>query len=152
MTIRFAFRKGAKGFFSRAIRFVTKSQDGLSHVEAVFENGRSFSSREPKGTAWEDIVYAKADWIMCEVADVTPEQYEAALWVTRHLNGLPYDFFGIVRLYMVKSKNNQRQFCSEVCTRIAQACGLARHLDPNLTSPQRLYDALAENPRVKVVQ
>lgn len=151
MTIKFAFKKDAPGFFSRAIRFVTKSQDGLSHVEAVFPDGRSFSSREPKGTSWQVIDYSRDKWIICEV-EVTRDEATAAQLVTLNFDRLPYDFLGIVRLYLVKSSNNQRQFCSEVCTRIAQACGLARHLDPNLTSPQRLYDALAENPRVKVVQ
>ena len=140
--LTFAFKTRARGFFSWAIRFVTKSQDGISHVECVFPDGQSFSSREPKGTSWETIDYATDQWLFVTVP-ATDAQVAAARIIAESLDGLPYDFLGIVRLYLVKSKNNQRQFCSEVCTRLAQACGVARHLDPNLTSPQRLYDALA---------
>jgi len=146
----FAFRVGAKGFFSRAIRFVTKSEDGISHVEVLFPDGLSFSSREPKGTSWLKIDYAAdpGGWIRYAV-EVTQDQLADAVIVAETFNGLPYDFLGILRLYVVKNVENQRQFCSEIGTRLAHAVGLARSLNPNLTSPQRLKDAIADNERVR---
>lgn len=147
--ITFAFKQDAPGFVSWAIRFVTKSEDRLSHVEVIFPDGRSFSSREPKGATWKVIDYSLEKWIYCSV-EVTDEELAAATEVANGMDGLGYDFLGIVRLYLVLSRNNKRPFCSEVASLIARAVGLAKKIDPNLTSPQRLYDVLTENPRVIV--
>lgn len=143
-TLRYAFRVGASGFVSRAIRFVTKSQQGISHVEVIFPDGRSFSSREPHGAAWAQIDYA-ADpngWLFVDMVDVPKNFIENAVEWCDSKAGTPYDFLGIARFYLVKRRVNQRLFCSEAGAEIARICGRFTEIDPALTSPQRLYDLL----------
>jgi hypothetical protein len=72
-TLVFAFRRNASGLVSRLIRFVTKSDDGISHVEVRFPDGRSFSSREWHGTDWANIDYSVGEWIFVELLDVSDE-------------------------------------------------------------------------------
>lgn len=143
-TLKYAFRVGASGFVSRAIRFVTKSQQGISHVEVIFPDGRSFSSREPDGASWATIDY-KADpegWVFVDLLNVPNNFIENAVEWCDSKAGTGYDFLGILRFYLVKRRMNHRLFCSEAATEIAHICGRFHELDPALTSPQRLYDAL----------
>lgn len=142
LTLRFAFRRNAPGLVARLIRFVTKSQDGISHVEVIFPGGRSFSSREPHGAGWADIDYA-ADpdgWLFADLVDV-PHEFvvNARQWANARA-GKGYDFLGILRFYLVKRRLNDRDFCSECGLLIAHICGRFLDADPALTSPQRLYD------------
>ncbi len=149
LMVTFAFKVDAPGFFSWLIRFVTKSQDGISHVEVIFPCGRSFSSREPKGVYWDVVNYLQHKWIFCDVK-ITPEQHKAMLELAAKLDGAPYDFLGCYRLYKVKSVENMRQFCSEVGGRFAHTIGLVPRMDHNLIGPQRLYDGIANHPAVTV--
>lgn len=148
-TVVFAFRQNAPGLVSWLIRFVTKSEQKISHVEVVFPDGRSFSSREPKGAAWADIDYSQGQWKFCSI-EVTDEQLAEALKITAQMEGRGYDFLGIVRFYLGWSRNNDRPFCSEYGGMIAKCFGLALNADPNLISPQRLFDLVAADPRVRV--
>jgi hypothetical protein len=113
----------------------------------VFPDGRSYSSREPKGTAWEQIDYAKdpKDWLFVDLVDIDRKAVDAArMWADAHEN-IGYDFIGILRFYLTRKSKNSKFFCSEVCVTLAQLCGRFRGLDPSLVSPQRLYDlALAD--------
>ena len=149
LMVTFAFKVDAPGFFSWLIRFITKSQDGISHVEVIFPDGRSFSSREPKGVSWDVVDYNRNKWIFCDVR-ITEEQHYRMLTLAWQLDRAPYDFLGCARIYVVKSVENARQFCSEVGGRMAQVIGLVERMDPNLTSPQRLYDGMASHPMVSV--
>lgn len=143
-TLTFAFRVGASGWISRAIRFVTKSQQGISHVEVILPDGRSFSSREPDGASWANIDYSAepGGWLFVDMVDVPKNFIENAVEWCDSKAGTGYDFLGIARFYLVKRRLNQRLFCSEAATEIARICGRFEELDPALTSPQRLYDAL----------
>jgi uncharacterized protein YycO len=150
-TLRYAFRVGASGWVSRAIRFVTKSQQGISHVEVLFPDGRSFSSREPHGSGWAHIDYA-ADpdgWIFVDMVDVPNNFIENAReWCDSRV-GRGYDWLGILRFYLVKCRVNDFDFCSETGGIIAHICGRFLEVDPALTSPQRLYDLLIADYRAR---
>jgi hypothetical protein len=137
--LRLAFRKDAKGFISWAIRFVSKSDDAVSHVEVIFPDGRSFSSREGSGAAWQRIEYGPG-WYIVPLLDV-PEALiaEAAKWADAQC-GRPYDYWGIVLYYFNKRNKSIRLFCSEAAARIAQICGRFEEVDPSLVSPQRILD------------
>jgi hypothetical protein len=139
MSIKLAFRHNAGGIFSRAIRFITKSDDAVSHVEVIFPDGRSFSSREGSGASWEWIDYSTG-WFIVELLDV-PESLiaEAARWADAQV-GRRYDYWGIVLYYFNKRNKSERLFCSEAAARIAQICGRFPEADPSLVSPQRLLD------------
>ena len=141
-TLKYAFRVGADGFISRAIRFVTKSQQGISHVEVIFPDGRSFSSREPYGSSWANIDYTAGGWLFVDMVDVPWNFIENAReWCDSRV-GRGYDWLGILRFYLVKRRLNERDFCSETGGIIAHICGRFMEVDPALTSPQRLYDLL----------
>lgn len=150
-TLRYAFRVNAPGFVSRAIRFVTKSQQGISHVEVIFPNGMSFSSREPHGSSWAQIDY-KADpdgWLFVDMVDVPYTSImDAHKWCDSRV-GRGYDWLGILRFYLVKRRMNERDFCSETGGMIAHICGRFLEIDPALTSPQRLYDLLIADYRAR---
>lgn len=142
MLLVFAFRQNAPGVISRLIRFVTKSQDGISHVEMMFPDGRSFSSREPKGAAWADIVYRQNEWLLLTV-DVSAEDVAKAKDWCDSMVGTPYDWLGILWFYLVKRWWSRWLFCSECAGTVAQILGLIdADVEPALTSPQRLYDLL----------
>ena len=156
--IGFAFKTDAPGFYSWVIRFLTKSQDRISHVEYIHHDGLSFSSRESglwdnekPGSQWRRIDYndGKSSWLIC-YANVPIERTYKVEQLIREMEGLPYDKLGIIRWYFNISKNNKKQFCSECCDRIAREYGFVTHMDANLTSPQRLFDGLVSDPKIEL--
>jgi hypothetical protein len=141
-TLVFAFRRNASGLVSRLIRFVTKSDDGISHVEVRFPDGRSFSSREWHGTDWANIDYSVGEWIFVELLDVSDEAIErAAAWADAQC-GRKYDYLGILLFYLNKRNKNKRLFCSKAACKVGQACGRFTGVDASLVSPQRMLDLI----------
>jgi hypothetical protein len=151
-TLVFAFRRNAPGLVSRLIRFVTKSDDKVSHVEVKFPNGLSFSSREWHGAAWKEIDYnveqvfgeidANGDWIFVELIDVSDEAIEAAAAWADAQCGRKYDYLGILLFYLNKRNKNKRLFCSKAACKIGQACGRFAGVDASMVSPQRMLDLI----------
>lgn len=150
--IGYAFRYKASGVVSAAIQFVTRSQHRLTHVEVILPDGRSFSSREFEGASFKQIDYKPEEWIRLWF-EVTDEQMANILAVCARYDGSPYDYLGIIRYALnIQTRRLFRfarkwPFCSEVGVDVAHQHGEGLDLDPNFTSPQRLFDVLAGSLR-----
>lgn len=141
--LRLAFKVNSKGFFSRIIRFVSKSQDGVTHVEIVFPDNLSFSSREPRGTGYLYIDYLKDpdDWLIIDMPEMAPEKIDAIRRKANSMLGLPYGWGDLGGYYFNRDIwDTAGIFCSGAITELMHAAGEFLSLKPNRTSPQRMLD------------
>ena len=110
-------RKNAKGFFSGAIRFFSRSI--YSHVELVANGAMPVSSSEQdKGVRWAPWISGNPEkWDRYEVIDVTNEE-DLVVWKWCHLQiGKKYDWRGIFQYAFPHIRNKSgdldRWYCSE---------------------------------------
>lgn len=147
--MQIAFYKGKGSWVSWCIR--KRTNGCYSHVEAVFSDGRSFSSHETEGgVRFKDIDYVKdaADWDLFEF-DVSPED-EAVMRKWAEIKaGKRYDFRAIARYLLgMEMPENDRLFCSETMVDMAHQIGRLKFLKASATSPVALwiaFSAMAED-------
>jgi hypothetical protein len=135
--MRVAFHKGGGrwNLFSWAIRTWTRGK--YSHVELIFSDNMSFSSRKD-GVRFEKIDYKKHPerWDIFPLA-LGPTDEEVIRAHARKHCGQKYDWVGIVldRVFGTSIHGEKQWWCSEI---VAHVLGI----EPEMIDPTQLYNKL----------
>ena len=150
--MKILFRKNADGFFSRVIKFVSRSP--YSHVEIQPEGHPCVSSSEQdKGVRWAPWITGNPDkWDIFEVKGISEDDEEKiAKWCDSQV-GKKYDWRGILQYAwpFVRNKDGDldKWYCSEFCQR---AIGLIHWdlLDHVVKNPGGLFKLLCKLNLIK---
>lgn len=128
------------GDAERIIAFCTHSH--RVHVELLFTDGATFSSKMPHGVRYTDGAWLKPDNPDWDIVDLGPlDEFGIRRWTDLQV-GKSYDFKGLLDFLLDhKGTPDDQWFCSELCTAALQQVGVFKHLDPCHTSPGDLWIA-----------
>ena len=147
MKLYLAFYKGKGSFFSKAIRWWTRSP--YSHVEiAVPKNDTNLyecftSSERDGGVRHKRMELPTEKWDLVEVHIPVGKKGEVFVWFRNNMDK-KYDWAGIFGMVVSSHADKvNRYFCSEACLTALQAAGWGLGLRPSKTSPGALYDFAA---------
>ena len=154
-TIKLAFYIARYGnWIDKAVAFFSKGK--YSHIEMIFEDGRSYSSSwQDGGTRFKDIRYSnKHKWDIVEY-QVDDYEYSRILEFCLTKLGRKYDWTGVLSFMLPFHQDRNRYFCTEVTVKAFQHAGLWLHLRAAKTSPIILWNyvgaILTERNRCKSV-
>lgn len=132
------YRAEYGGLLSKLIAWA--SGGAYSHVEFVFPNNLSISSRESGGVQIKQIFYDPQQWDFCRVPCDTHR-----LWRFCYEKvGLKYDWAGVIG-YLPRFKDLQDQnkwYCSELMVRALQHVGVLQGENALAHSPNSLHSLL----------
>ena len=144
--MKILFRKKAPGFFSWAIRTLSRSK--YSHVTLKPVGMQCISSNERHGgVGYEDVSGNPDKWDIYLIRHITPaEESVIAGWCASQI-GSKYDWLGILQYTNIFRKNKtgakDKWYCSEFCqVGLSQAIG--RLVGRSVRNPGGLYRLLVE--------
>jgi hypothetical protein len=140
--LEIAFRKNDPSFFSKTIRWWTKSP--YSHCELVFTNGFTFSAYiEDFKTCFKSKEHLPEEWDFLSLPMSVEDEYKIYQFCLKETD-CKYDIIGLVLTQVIplSFENPYWWFCSEVCTAAIQEVSLLPDIVPYETDPGELYKLL----------
>ena len=146
-----AFYRAEHGSLIDKIIDWTTGNRGFCHVELVFSDGRSFSSRAGEGVGFKDINYDSqkeaGKWKIITF-DVTPEQEAIMMAFAKSKVGKKYDYLGAIGVVLHNPDDPGHYFCSEIVSLTLMKANVLPPLVASSISPNKL-EMLAEQLLVK---
>lgn len=108
-------------FLGTAIKFKTWSD--VSHVELVVDTTKSISARQ-EGVNEFPIDLHGLRYVLRPTVPILLR--DGLDWFYREAQGQKYDYIGLFAFFVAKlrGKENEAQFCSEICARILKKCNV----------------------------
>ena len=153
--MRVAFYKSSVGGISDKVvawwtspfsdKFNGEWKTGYSHVEFVFHDGLMFSASPVAGKCRFAEFSGSSSWDVVTI-NMEPLVEDTVRSFCKNLEGLKYDYLGILGFVFGNPDSGDRWFCSEVVSAGLKIVGeLPYEVTPSTISPNKLYNLLEED-------
>ncbi len=134
-----AFYYGPGNWITKAIRTLTTGP--YSHVELLFSNGWCFSASGRRREEYWNVrwkLQCLHEWDLVPLRTITKEQEEQAILLCSSLEGLPFDWSGLLGFLLpfLPDRQPNKWYCSAICLMVMQECfnlfqNVSRKIHPN---------------------